>query len=80
MKNKHIKASLQCKIKISQKVRVGKKKMEIRKSVEERMETSGRQAHKALLVLYLGVFFDVWMKLAACPAGFVYGGFIVLVK
>lgn len=66
--------------KLSQKFRVGKEKMEIRKSVEERMKTNGRQAHKVLWVLYLGVFFEVWMKLATCPAGFVYGGFIVLVK
>ena len=29
--------------------------MEIRKSVEERMETNGRQAHKVLWVLYLRV-------------------------
>ena len=33
--------------------------MEIRKSVEQRMETNGRQAHKVLWVLYLGVFFEV---------------------
>lgn len=73
-----MKASLQRKIKLSQNFRVGKEKN--RKSVEERMETNGRQAHKVLWVLYLGVFFEVWMKLATCPAGFVYGGFIVLVK
>lgn len=58
----------------------GRKEMEMRKSVEERMETNGRQAHKALWVLYLGVFFEVWMKQAACPAGFVYGRVIVPVK